>query len=156
MALFLRFFVIGFAFLVSYFAGAFVVGYGLTPPQLLLKIDAGTNFYDVGLFMVFLFFAAAAGIVTATYIFALSSVAILIAEILSLRSALYYALAGPLIGALAYFMSDVAARVSGKGTVVPFTQELQWLAVAGIVGGFIYWLIAGRSAGMVFSARKGI
>ena len=147
MALFLRFFAIAFAFLVSYFAGAFVVGYGLTPPKLLLDIDAGTSLYDVGLFLIFLFFAGAAGIVTATYIFALSSVAILIAEMLSLRSALYYAFAGALIGALSYFMSDVAARFSGKGTVVPFTQELQWLVAAGIVGGSIYWLIAGRSAG---------
>jgi H+/Cl- antiporter ClcA len=71
----------------------------------------------------------------------------LIAEIFSLRSVLYYALCGALIGALAYFLSDVTARMQGAGTVVPLTRELQFLTAGGIVAGFVYWLIAGRSAG---------
>ena len=142
MALFLRTFVIAFAFLVSCFVAAFVVAYGLVAPD--LKEFGNPN---AGFFMVFLFFAGAAGLVTPFYVFAPSFIAILIAEMFSLRSVLYYALGGALIGALAYFMTDVAARISGKGTVVPITQELQWLTAAGIIAGFVYWLIAGRNAG---------
>ncbi len=141
MALFLRSFVIAFAFLVSCMVAAFVVAYGLVAPEL-------SQFRsNPELFLFFLFIGSAAGVVTPFYVFAPSFIAILIAEMFSLRSVLYYALAGGLIGALAYFMTDMASRMAGRGTVVPITQELQWLTAAGIVAGFVYWLIAGRSAG---------
>jgi hypothetical protein len=141
MALFLRTLVIAFAFLISCMAAAFTVAYGLVAPEL-SEFKGSPEFI-----LVLLFFGGAAGVVTPIYVFAPSFVAILIAEMLSLRSVLYYALAGALIGALAYFMTDIAARISGRGTVVPITQELQWLTAAGIVAGFVYWLVAGRSAG---------
>ncbi len=141
MALFLRSFVIAFAFLVACVVAAFVVAYGLVAPEL-SQFRTNPEF-----FLFFLFLGSAAGIVTPFYVFAPSFVAILIAEIFSLRSLLYYALAGGLIGALAYFMTDVSARTQGAGTVAPLLQELQWLVAAGIVAGFVYWLIAGRSAG---------
>jgi len=142
MALFLRSFVIAFAFLISCMVAAFIVAYGLVAPE--LKEFGNPN---AGFFMLYLFFAGAAGLVTPFYVFAPSFVAILIAEMLSLRSVLYYTLGGALIGGLAYFMSDVSARITGRGTVVPITQELQWLTAAGIVAGFVFWLIAGRNAG---------
>jgi hypothetical protein len=141
MALFLRTIVIAIAFLISCMAAAFVVAYGFVGPEL-SEFKGSPEF-----FLVLLFFGGAAGAVTPFYVFAPSFVAILIAEIFSLRSVLYYALAGGLIGALAYFMTDISARISGKGTVVPITQELQWLTAAGIIAGFVYWLIAGRNAG---------
>lgn len=141
MALFLRSILIAFAFLVSCMVAAFVVAYGLVAPEL-ADFKGSPEF-----FLVFLFFGGAAGLVTPFYVFAPSFVAILIAEMFSLRSVLYYALGGALIGALAYFMSDVTARVAGQGTVVPITQELQWLTAAGIIAGFVYWALAGRSAG---------
>jgi len=141
MALFLRSIVIAFAFLVSCMVAAFVVAYGLVAPEL-SEFKGSPEF-----FLVFLFFGGAAGLVTPFYVFAPSFVAILIAEMFSLRSVLYYGLGGALIGALAYFMSDVTARVAGQGTVVPITQELQWLTAAGIIAGFVYWALAGRSAG---------
>ncbi|MBS4084569.1 MAG: hypothetical protein KGZ73_13535 [Rhizobiales bacterium] len=141
MALFLRSFVIAFAFLVSCMAAAFVVAYGLIAPEL-SQFSNNPEF-----FLFFLFLGSAAGVVTPFYVFAPSFIAILIAEMFSLRAVLYYALAGGVIGALAYFMTDVAARTKGAGTVAPLMQELQWLAAAGIVAGFVYWLIAGRNAG---------
>ena len=141
MALFLRSIVIAFAFLISCMVAAFVVAYGLVAPEL-SEIKGTPEF-----FLVFLFFGGAAGVVTPFYVFAPSFVAILIAEMLSLRSVLYYAFAGALIGAIAYFMTDIAGRIAGRGTVVPMTQELQWLVAAGIVAGFVFWLIAGRNAG---------
>jgi preprotein translocase subunit SecY len=141
MALFLRSIVIAFGFLISCMVAAFVVAFGVVAPEF-------SDFVRSPEFiLVFLFFGGAAGVVTPFYVFAPSFVAILIAEMLSLRSVLYYALVGGLIGALAYFMTDIAGRIAGKGTVVPITQELQWLTAAGIVAGFMYWLIAGRGAG---------
>ncbi len=141
MALFLRSFLIAFAFLLSCMVAAFVVAYGLVAPEL-SQFGSNPEF-----FLFFLFLGSAAGVVTPFYVFAPSFLAILIAEMFSLRSVLYYALAGGLIGALAYFMTDVGARTKGAGTVAPLMQELQWLAAAGIVAGFVYWLIAGRNAG---------
>jgi preprotein translocase subunit SecY len=141
MALFLRSIVIAFGFLISCMVAAFVVAFGVVAPEF-------SDFVRSPEFiLVFLFFGGAASVVTPFYVFAPSFVAILIAEMLSLRSVLYYALVGGLIGALAYFMTDIAGRIAGKGTVVPITQELQWLTAAGIVAGFVYWLIAGRGAG---------
>jgi hypothetical protein len=141
MALFLRTIVIAFAFLISCMVAALVIAYGFVAPEL-SEFKGSPEF-----FLVLLFFGGAAGVVTPFYVFLPSFVAIFIAEMFSLRSVLYYALAGALIGALAYFMTDIAGRISGRGTVVPITQELQWLTAAGIVAGFVYWLIAGRNAG---------
>jgi H+/Cl- antiporter ClcA len=142
MSLFLRTLMIAFGFLVSCMAAAFVVAYGLVGPDL-SDFSNGSREY----FLVLLFLGGAAGVVTPFYVFAPSFAVIFIGEMLSLRSILYYALCGALIGAMAYFLSDMTARMQGAGTVVPLTRELQFLAAAGIVGGFVYWLIAGRSAG---------
>ncbi len=142
MPLFLRFFVILFAFFVACFAAGLVVAYGLLAPEFGKLTGANPDIW-----FGFLFLAAAAGIVTPFYIFAPSVLIIFISEMFSLRSVLYYALMGALVGALAYMLSDVTARMQGTGTVVPMTQELQFMVSGGIVGGLVYWLIAGRNAG---------
>ncbi len=142
MALFLRTLVIAFAFLVSCMVAAFIVAYGLVAPEL-SDFAKGSPEY----FMVLLFLGGAAGVVTPFYVFAPSFVVILLGEMFGLRSVLYYALCGAMIGAVAYFLSDTGARIEGAGTVAPITRELQYLTAAGIVAGFVYWLIAGRSAG---------
>jgi hypothetical protein len=71
---------------------------------------------------------------------------IAIAEGFRLRSVLFYALAG---GALALFSAygwdlqfvpaDSGDEVSGRAAEI--------MAAAGIVGGFVYWALAGRNAG---------
>jgi hypothetical protein len=142
MALFFRTFVIAFAFLVSCLAAAFVVAYGFVAPELSNFARGSAEYY-----MTLLFLGGAAGVVTPFYVFAPAFLIIFVAEMFSLRSVLYYTLCGAFVGALAYFLSDVTSRIAGTGTVAPMTQELQWLTAAGIVGGFVYWLVAGRSAG---------
>lgn len=142
MALFLRTLVIAFGFLLSCVAAALVIAYGLVAPEF-SDFPRGSPEY----FMVLLFLGGAAGVVTPFYVFAPAFLAIFIAEMFSLRSVLYYALCGALIGALAYFLSDFDARMQGAGAVVPLTRELQFLTAGGIVAGFVYWLIAGRNAG---------
>jgi hypothetical protein len=142
MSLFLRFFVILFAFFVACFAASLVVAYGLIAPEF-AKLSTAEPEVLLG----FLFLVTAAGIVTPFYVFAPAALIIFISEMFSLRSVLYYALMGAFVGALAYVLSDVTARMQGAGTVVPLTRELQFMVAGGIVGGFVYWLIAGRRAG---------
>lgn len=142
MPLFLRSLMIAFGFLVSCMAAAFVIAYGLVAPEL-AEFSRGRPEY----FMVLLFLASAAGLVTLFYVFAPAFLVILMAEIFSLRSVIYYALCGAAIGALTGFLSDMGALLDDASPAAPLTRELQFLTAAGIVAGFVYWLIAGRNAG---------
>jgi hypothetical protein len=71
---------------------------------------------------------------------------ILIAEALEIRALLYYAAAGAIIAALLYLgfsgWDTLALEVNGFAR-----REIEIMAAAGIVAGFVYWAIAGRSAG---------
>jgi len=69
--------------------------------------------------------------------------AAVIGEIARIRSALYYILAGGLALAAVPFL--IAFSQSGTATAPP-AVVWQVLATAGFAGGFVYWLIAGRSA----------
>jgi hypothetical protein len=73
-------------------------------------------------------------------------IVILLAEAFAIRTLLYYAAAGALIAALLYLsfrgFDTLAFRVNGFAR-----RELEIMAAAGIVAGFAYWAIAGRSAG---------
>ncbi|MGU3401436.1 hypothetical protein ACLBWS_17145 [Brucellaceae bacterium D45D] len=71
-------------------------------------------------------------------------VAVIIAEIRGYRSSIFYAIFGGVIG------------LASAGAIVPFndSRDFSYMsllvlasACAGIVGGFVYWLIAGRNAG---------
>ncbi len=72
---------------------------------------------------------------------------ILVAESFSVRSALFYAAGGALVTALLYLhlqqWETLALTVNGFAR-----RELEIAAAAGIVGGFVYWAIAGRTAGL--------
>jgi hypothetical protein len=140
VALFLRFFTIAFAFLLASLAAGLVVAYGLLAPEL-GKLGTNPDIW-AGFWLV----AVMAGLITPFFAFAPAFVVILIAEFFDLRSEIFYALAGGLSGVLGYLLSD-PAHWQGAGTVKEFSFELQVIAAAGIVAGFIYWLIAGRRAG---------
>ena len=67
-------------------------------------------------------------------------VAIVLAELLSWRSVLAYLVAGGVAGLSAYLLADnMAGAISDTDAQLSMT--------AGIVGGFAYWLVAGRTAG---------
>ncbi|MBN9044918.1 MAG: hypothetical protein J0H18_04530 [Rhizobiales bacterium] len=70
---------------------------------------------------------------------------ILLAEVRGYGSSLFYCVAGALIG------------LAAAGTTIPFQETnggpempllIAAMAGAGIVGGFVYWMIAGRNAGL--------
>ena len=72
---------------------------------------------------------------------------IVIAEAARLRSFLYYGIGGALVGLASYYGSDISVRLENTTDVAPVANALQLAAAAGIIGGLVYWLIAGRNAG---------
>ncbi len=70
-----------------------------------------------------------------------AALAIILAEVFAWRSVLYYLLAGGLIGAFAIHLTEQSGALDFAAR-----PDVTLLA-AGFVGGFIYWLIAGRLAG---------
>jgi hypothetical protein len=74
-------------------------------------------------------------------------VLIVFAEAARMRSFLYYGVAGAAVGLASYFGSDVSSRLENTTDVTPVGHALQLAAAAGIIGGIVYWLIAGRRAG---------
>jgi hypothetical protein len=76
-----------------------------------------------------------------TIAFLPAAVAIVLAEAFAWRSVLYYLLVGGAIGA-------IAVHVTERSGAFDFADRPQVaLLAAGFVGGFVYWLIAGRLAG---------
>jgi hypothetical protein len=76
-----------------------------------------------------------------TIAFLPAAVAIILAETFGWRSALYYLLVGGLIGA-------TAIHLTTQSGALDFAERPHvTLLAAGFVGGFVYWLIAGRLAG---------
>ena len=68
---------------------------------------------------------------------------IVIGEALHIRSWMYYVLAG---GAALAAIPVLASPRSDQLPVLPTGQYMTIFAAAGFVGGFVYWLLAGRNA----------
>jgi hypothetical protein len=100
--------------------------------QAKLAVDHGG-----GLFVVL---GGVAALVVAGFVAIPAFIFILLAELFSWRSVFAYLAAGALIGL--------------SGSIVPIEDlvpeadaNMTMLAAAGLAGGFVYWLVAGRSAG---------
>jgi len=72
---------------------------------------------------------------------------IVIAEAARWRNFLFYGVGGALVGLASYYGSDISMRLENTTDVTPVGNALQLAAAAGIIGGLVYWLIAGRNAG---------
>ena len=75
----------------------------------------------------------------------LAAIAIIVAESFALRSWLYYAAAGALMGVLAVVTVETAHGPAASPRMADI-EALIFIA-AGLAGGLTYWLIAGRGAG---------
>jgi Na+/proline symporter len=140
MALVVRILVILFGFVCASLAAAAVVISAVVFPQFTdidLDIDDQTRSVIVAFGFIFVSgFALLPAMIMA-----------LITEAFAVRSLVFYAVGGALVGAACYL------------SIVPFDpdtftfhgivhRELEVMTGAGIVAGFVYWFVAGRSAGL--------
>lgn len=140
MKLLARFFVILFACLIASIAAGLVVSLAVLIPAV---GDLALRPYEQGGGAVLFTFGA-------LFVSAYAIVPILVvlgsAEIFAIRAALFYALAGALLGCVLYLdFSGWTARPLTPGSFA--RRELEIMAAAGIMAGFVYWAIAGRNAG---------
>lgn len=68
-----------------------------------------------------------------------------LAETFDIRSVFYYAFGGGAVALIAFFGSDI--RFEETTDMPPVAFGLQLVVAAGIIAGFVYWIIAGRNAG---------
>ena len=136
-----RIFVILFSLIMSMIVAGIVLAIGiLLPDKSWLDADPieRVMFFTVSFFATS--FIGASAFVPAVLL-------IVVAEVMRLRSLLYYAAAGAVVGLTSYFGSNVELRLENTTDVSPVFHPLQLAAAAGIVGGLVYWLLAGRNAG---------
>jgi hypothetical protein len=140
VSLLTRLIVILFACLAASFAAGLVVSLAVLIP---VVGDLALGPFGEGTFGVMVAFGA---IFVSAYALVPVLLVIVCAEALAIRAVLFYALAGGLLGAVLYFnFSGWDGRALTAGGFA--RRELEIMAAAGIVAGFVYWAIAGRNAG---------
>jgi hypothetical protein len=83
-------------------------------------------------------------------------VAVVIAEWLGKRDWIYYANTGILIAVLG-FLAQWASEPTGQNwSVISSSYPLVAFLATGFVGGFVYWMWAGRFAGATANAATGL
>ena len=141
MSLFGRIIVIVFALILAIIAAGITLAIAIVAPDW-AGVDADPaerlSFFIVSFFATS--FVGAVAILPAALL-------IVIAEAARLRSFLYYGVGGALVGLASYYGSDISVRLENTTDVAPVANVLQLAAAAGIIGGLVYWLIAGRNAG---------
>ena len=141
MSLLLRILMVLFALWVAVMAAGAAIAVGMFLPEWgMMETDP----VDKAMFFVVAFFATSfAGAVA----FLPAFLAVIVAEAFNIRSFLYYGTIGAVIGVLGYFGSNISARLEDTTEITPVAHSLELVAAAGIVGGLVYWLLAGRNAG---------
>ena len=140
MALIGRLFVIAFAFCMACFVGGAIVVVAILFPEVSAIDVAGIDPTALNIVLGFGFiFVSGFALLPAVAVVALT-------ETLNVRSVLAYAIGGAVVGLACYlglvpFDTD-AMRFDGI-----VRRHLEVMTGAGIVGGLIYWVIAGRNAG---------
>ena len=141
MSLFGRIIVIFFALIVAFMIAGITLAIGIVLPEWPAMDSDPVE-------RVIFFFAAffATSLVGAVAILP-ALIVIVFAEVARMRSFIYYGVGGALVGLASYFGSDISVRLENTTDVAPVNNALQLAAAAGIIGGLVYWLIAGRNAG---------
>ena len=141
MSLFIRLIVILFALLISILAAGLALAIGvMVPDWVTVTTDPVEHF---AFFFVSFFTTSMVG----AYAFLPALALIAIAEAFDIRSIFYYALGGAAIGLIAWFGTNMSVQIEETTDMPPVAFGLQLVAASGIIAGFVYWLIAGRSAG---------
>jgi hypothetical protein len=136
-----RIIVIIFALLLAIVAAGITLAVGIVAPD---WTGADADPVERLSFFVVSFFATS---LVGTVAFLPAILAIVIGEAARLRNFLYYGVGGAVVGLASYYGTDISVRLENTTDVAPVSNTLQLAAAAGIIGGLIYWLIAGRNAG---------
>ena len=137
-----RFFVILFSLIFALLAAGIALAIGVMAPEL---VTVSADPIEKFAFFALAFFATSFVGATA---FVPSVILVAIAETFDIRSIFYYAIGGGLIAAIAWYMSDISPQLENTTDLAPVRYGLQLVIASGIIGGFVYWLLAGRKAGM--------
>ncbi len=141
MNIFLRFFVILFAYWIATFAAAAVLVLGAVSPGLSTP-PAGSEEWPVIGFLIMM-----TSVFVGAIAFVPSAIAIVITEAFGWRWLVLYALAGAAIGVFSAHSAGFIEWRPEMGENFLRTGNTELMAAAGIAAGFVYWLIAGRRAG---------
>jgi len=141
MALLGRIIVILFALLLAIIAAGITLSIGIIAPDW-TGVDADP--VERISFFVFSFFATS---FVGAVAFLPAALFIVVSEAARWRNFLYYGVGGALVGLASYYGSDISVQLENTTDVAPVSNALQLAAAAGIIGGLVYWLIAGRNAG---------
>ena len=136
-----RIIVILFALLLAIVAAGITLAIGIVAPDW-AGVDADP-IERLSFFIVSFFATSFVG----TVAFLPALLAIVIGEATRLRNFLYYGVGGAVVGLASYYGTNISVRLENTTDVAPVTNALQLAAAAGIIGGLVYWLIAGRNAG---------
>ncbi len=144
MALVGRMFVVFFGFLAACFVAGLVVVVALLLPEMIDEMtDLSLDQFDSSALNVIL---GVGFIVVSGFALLPALIAVLITETFSIRHFLAYAVAGGLAGLCCYlaFIPFDTVTMTFTGII---RRHLEVMAGAGILGGVMYWMIAGRNAG---------
>lgn len=141
MSLFIRIFVVFFALMLAILAAGLALAIGVMAPDV---VTVTTDPIEHFTFFAVQFFATSF-VGFAAFLPALALIAI--AETFDIRTIFYYAIGGAAIGLFAYYGSNISVALENTTDLPPVAFGLQLVAAAGIIGGFVYWLAAGRKAG---------
>lgn len=141
MSLIGRIFVVFFALILSLVAAGLGLAVGVMLPDFItLNSDPVEKF---SFFAMAFFTTGFAG----AYAFVPALVLIAVAETFDIRSVFFYAIGGGLIALMAYYNANISVALENTTDISPVAYGMQLVAACGIIGGFVYWLIAGRRAG---------
>ena len=130
-----------FAVIVAAVAAGVALAVGIVAPDWPILDSDSTE--RVSFFVASFFATSFFGVVAMAPAFAL----IVLGEALRMRSIIYYAAAGALVGLAGYFGSNISLQLENTTDISPVEHALPLAVAAGIIGGVAYWLIAGRKAG---------
>jgi hypothetical protein len=149
VALIGRLFVIVFALFLAALAAALAVTFAVA--TFALRVPTGDPVDQMFVWGLGLF---ASG-VAAFGAFLPTLIAIAVAEIFALRSALLYALGGAAVMLIGYYSAGLASSFTESIDVAPpmISREAEIIAAMGVVFGLTYWAIAGRRAGVWMQRR---
>jgi hypothetical protein len=143
MSLIGRMFVIFFALILSIVAAGFALSIGIIGPDWFTGGGESDPVERFQFFAIAFFTTSFVGV----YSFLPALLLVILSEAARFRSFLYYGFAGAAVALVAYFGTNIGLQLENTTDITPVRFPLQLAAASGIIGGLVYWLLAGRNAG---------